>query len=489
MRFKAEIQKLFDKKKVLTLVDICLKFDCAPITARKYLKDFDYLSSYNQNSQFYTLSKFAKFDELGIWRYKEKLFTKYRTLENLIVSLIDRSVKGYSSKEIESIVKVKVWVGLGKLTKRKKVRKVQFGGECFYFTSKGDSKSKIQLKRRFRKKEIDISQYENWETVERLRQTILILLEIIRKHPQSNGQLCGLIAKRYPEISSTQVNDIIREHGLSLKKKPDLLKIFDLVTLLFRQIRRDFDPQFVLEFIPEIENCPVCNRSLKVWKKSPSRQVETIRFGRVHFREIEKYCPDHIFDNYGERLVFTSSFLSQLAPRGWQVGYDALVHIGKQRFFNLKQIKEIKSELLRYDISFSPSSISHYIDCFLAMVECLHITKIKKLRMLIEQNGGYLLHIDCSREKTSDTVFICTDKVTGAILLSEKVPSENSIFIKRQLKELKKHLGSPISIMRDMSSAMGNAAQEVFKDSVDRVCQFHYVDLFLMSTADKVSLW
>jgi len=154
-------------------------------------------------------------------------------------------------------------------------------------------------------------------------------------------------------------------------------------------------------------------------------------------------------------------------------GYDLIVHIGKLRFFHLKQIEEIRSELLKKGIDFPKSSISRYIDLFLAMVECLHFTKLRKLRRIIKENGGYLLHIDCTTEVKSDTVFVCFDKVTGMVLLSEKVPSEKRDYIKTQLMRLKKYLGDPIAIMRDMSDSLGAAAQEVFKKAIDRICQFH----------------
>ena len=95
--------------------------------------------------------------------------------------------------------------------------------------------------------------------------------------------------------------------------------------------------------------------------------------------------------------------------------------------------------------------------------------------MLIKASGGYLLHIDSTTETKSDTVFVCLDRVTGAVLLSEKIPSENEKHIIRQLRKLKKMFGPPVSVMRDMAKPMCSAIQKVFPGVPDKICNFHFL--------------
>ena len=192
-------------------------------------------------------------------------------------------------------------------------------------------------------------------------------------------------------------------------------------------------------------------------------------------RETQIYCPDHQHDDEGRPLTYGSSFLRLLIRPGFKVGYDVISFIGTSRFIHFRQREEIRLELQQRGISLSAGGISRYADIFLASVECLHHCKNKKLRLLIKSSGGYLLHIDSTTETKSDTVFVCLDRVTGAVLLSKKIPTEKEEHIVKQLRELKKMFGSPISVMRDMAKSMGNAIQKVFPGIPDKICNFHFL--------------
>jgi len=192
-------------------------------------------------------------------------------------------------------------------------------------------------------------------------------------------------------------------------------------------------------------------------------------------RETQIYCPDHQYDDDGRPLTYGSSFLRSLIRPGFKVGFDVISLIGASRFIHFRQREEIRLELRKRGVSLSTGVISRYADIFLASVECLHHCKNIKLRMLIKESGGYLLHIDSTTETKSDTVFVCLDRVTGTVLLSEKIPTENEANIEKQLRKLKKMFGSPVSVMRDMAKPMGNAIQKVFPGVPDKICNFHFL--------------
>jgi hypothetical protein len=211
------------------------------------------------------------------------------------------------------------------------------------------------------------------------------------------------------------------------------------------------------------------------YKTTTPREVLTIRFGTFWVRETQIYCPEHQYDDEGHPLTYGSSFLRSIVRPGFKVGFDVISSIGISRFIQFRQREEIRQELQNHDIFLSSGGISRYADFFLASVECLHQCKNGKLRMLIKESGGYLLHIDSTTESKSDTVFVCLDRVTGAVLLSEKIPSEKEDHIVKQLRKLKKLFGPPVSIMRDLAKPMGNAIQKVFPNVPDKICNFHFL--------------
>ena len=233
---------------------------------------------------------------------------------------------------------------------------------------------------------------------------------------------------------------------------------------------------FEFHFVSERQYCPICGRDTVYYKTTNTRSFGTIRFGQVTFRESQVRCAVHTYSAVdGTPLSYGSTFLRSLVAPGWTVGFDVIVYVGEQRFLKYRQVEEVYESLLARGIDCGLSSISRWADFFLAAVECLHYTKTEKLKKLIKARGGYLLHIDATTETKSDTVFVCVDRVLGAVLLTERISSENEEEIVKALGRLKALFGSPIGIMRDMSGRIAAAVQEVFPGAPDRICQFHFL--------------
>jgi hypothetical protein len=261
-----------------------------------------------------------------------------------------------------------------------------------------------------------------------------------------------------------------------VKKKQDPYRIFDIVCELNREVRDRSGDFLVLTFRPDRETCPTCGVPLEYYKTTRKRDFNTLRYGLVCFREIQFRCGEHKYDpEDGSPIIHGSSFLRTLVPAGAGIGYDVIDSIGKKRFREFRQVKEVLEELKGHGIHISTSSVSRWADYFLAAVECLHETNVHKLKHLIKSAGGYMLHIDASTENKSETVFVCTDRIQGIVLLTEKISTENAEDIKCALRRLKKDFGRPLSIMRDMGPGIKAAVLEVFPGVPDRICHFHFV--------------
>ena len=89
---------------IITIDQLSKLLGCSLISARRRLKEWNAYTCYNQKGRFYTLPDIPKFDEDGLWRYKEAYFTKQGNLKNTIVYLLEKSPKGMNSREIGEIV-------------------------------------------------------------------------------------------------------------------------------------------------------------------------------------------------------------------------------------------------------------------------------------------------------------------------------------------------------------------------------------------------
>jgi hypothetical protein len=69
----------FREEKVLTIDQLSRLLHSAPVTARRRLKQWRALTSYNCNNRYYALPSVPVFDKNGLWHYRAASFSKYGT--------------------------------------------------------------------------------------------------------------------------------------------------------------------------------------------------------------------------------------------------------------------------------------------------------------------------------------------------------------------------------------------------------------------------
>jgi predicted transcriptional regulator len=216
-RLDQRIEQFLTRKKVATVEEICSEVGRADITVKQALARLDYLTSYNQNSRFYTLQSTARFNRYGIWRHKKASFTRHGTLVNLLVALVDDSRSGYNSAELEEITGVMAREVLARLTKKGRLARIRRGREYFYFTIGSKRTRARQIRRRFgRTAQVEYKPEDM--AMEELKKTIAVLLEIIRSQPRSQRELRHRLHRTHPEISGATVRGVCDQYGIRLKK-------------------------------------------------------------------------------------------------------------------------------------------------------------------------------------------------------------------------------------------------------------------------------
>jgi hypothetical protein len=154
-----------------------------------------------------------------------------------------------------------------------------------------------------------------------------------------------------------------------------------------------------------------------------------------------------------------------------------MTFIGEEKFLLGHTNEAIRDHLAgNYEIAISSSLLSLYVQEFCYRFECLHYAKLAKLaEWTKEEQLGYMLHVDCSSEQKSDTVFVAYDRTSEIVLLSEKIPSERMPFLVPVLQKLKEYMGEPVSSMSDLGLAIIKALEEVFPGVNQRICHFHFI--------------
>jgi hypothetical protein len=89
------LKDLFIKEKVLNVRQVMNAVGATTrMTAYKYMKPLQYLTSYTHAGKYYTLKSIPEFDKDGLWHFGDIGFSKYGTLMETISHLVNNSISG-----------------------------------------------------------------------------------------------------------------------------------------------------------------------------------------------------------------------------------------------------------------------------------------------------------------------------------------------------------------------------------------------------------
>ena len=213
--------------------------------------------------------------------------------------------------------------------------------------------------------------------------------------------------------------------------------------------------------------CPNCNVKLKA-HHSDTRKIYSLHIGVFNAHRTFMYCPVC-------NTVYPPEELEELVPQFSNVGYDVIVFIGGLIFQRHHTIKETLAVLESRNIYISSSEVAYLAQKFIIYLSIIHYNAGLKLKMQIQNNGGYILHVDGTSEGASPHLISAIDEVRKFLLANVKVPGENREQIVPFLKEIQEQYGEPLAIVSDMGRAFLSAISEVFPDKPNYICHFHFL--------------
>ena len=95
-------------------------------------------------------------------------------------------------------------------------------------------------------------------------------------------------------------------------------------------------------------------------------------------------------------------------------------------FLRCRNEKEIRSELEQRHIAISAREISYLAKKFIVYLALGHRESREKIKSLMKQRGGYILHLDATCEGDSPHLMTGLDGITEIILENVKLSSENA---------------------------------------------------------------
>jgi len=211
---KARIEKArkaFRRKMILTLAEVADLIHGSIHTARRRLKEWQALTSYNQNGRYYALPDVAEFDANGLWQRRGVYFSRYGNLKQTLVELVRHSQAGLDAGELRSLLGLDPRSFLSAFAKHPQLKREKTRGRFVYYCSDPDLCSKQRQRR--------------WALNTKGRQptpseAVAILVEKI-KHPSLGTEaLSRRLRKQNLFVTPEIIQNLFLRHDLTLKKTP-----------------------------------------------------------------------------------------------------------------------------------------------------------------------------------------------------------------------------------------------------------------------------
>jgi hypothetical protein len=196
---------------ILTLAEVADLIHSSIHTARRRLKEWGALNSYNQNGRYYALADVPEFDANGLWQWHGVFFSRYGNLKQTVVELVRRSQAGLDAGQMRSLLGVEPRSFLSAFASHPQITREKTGGRFVYYCSDpGVCEEQRQRRWALNTKGRQPTTFE----------AVAILVEKI-KHPSlSNEALSRRLRKQNVSVEPEIIENLFVHHGLSVKKTP-----------------------------------------------------------------------------------------------------------------------------------------------------------------------------------------------------------------------------------------------------------------------------
>lgn len=127
------ILRLLRRTKIATLERLSDALGPAsPITVFRKLDQLHYRTSYSHRGRYYTLDRFARFDDSGLWSHDAVWFSRFGTLVDTAATFVNRSPSGYFVAELDQALHVSVQDTLLQLVNQGRLVRQQISGLYLY---------------------------------------------------------------------------------------------------------------------------------------------------------------------------------------------------------------------------------------------------------------------------------------------------------------------------------------------------------------------
>ena len=168
------------------------------------------VTCFTENSRYYTLPDTPNYDEYGLWRYGNIVFSENGTAKETVRTLIEKSSSGMSHSELQNLLGIRIYNPLRALVQEKSIISLADGKKLLFFSRD----EVVYLKQReSRTDTISVPHTFNLNVV------IDVLLAVYQENKVTVESAYRFIkTRKYPYITQKEVEDIFVFYELPGKK-------------------------------------------------------------------------------------------------------------------------------------------------------------------------------------------------------------------------------------------------------------------------------
>lgn len=186
--------------------------DASRATTFRYLKQVPYLRSYNHNGRYYTYLAPDEFDRWGLASRGDVHFSRDGTLGATVTRLVRESAAGYTQRELQALLHVRVQVLLLDAVRQGDIQREML--DWFYLYIHADP-AIAQAQRQARQARLDHRASATASAVELDSAVIIEVLLVLIRHPGlTPTQVVRHLHGHSPPITRAQVAEVFARYAL-----------------------------------------------------------------------------------------------------------------------------------------------------------------------------------------------------------------------------------------------------------------------------------
>ena len=209
-----DILKPFARKKVISKAELLQDCGCSSMTAWRLLRQVGYCRSYNYNARYFTLATTPEFDDHGLWAYQDIRFSKWGTLPETMIAVIERSPGGMTAQELAGFLRIgNLKPLLTRLILNARLWREALDDVFVYLTPEQSRHDQQLQQRRSR-----IAAPPRLGPLPEPQQIIALLVEMIRNPQKTPQQWARRLARHNVPLGTEDIRAVMGHYQLRVKK-------------------------------------------------------------------------------------------------------------------------------------------------------------------------------------------------------------------------------------------------------------------------------